>query len=56
MTPWCHLRRHVLTLRSPYQTLGAGFKGVSSDLWHQLLEFAKSTDENLAGFNEMDAC
>ncbi|KAL8278018.1 hypothetical protein RQP46_009650 [Phenoliferia psychrophenolica] len=36
-------------------SLGANFKGVSSDVWTQLLEFVESTDENLADYNEMDA-
>lgn len=37
------------------QELGPGFKGVSSDVWQQLLAFCDSVDESLEGYSEYDA-
>lgn len=38
------------------QSLGAGFKGVSSDMWTQLLQFCKSVGDDMTGYSEEDAC
>jgi hypothetical protein len=38
------------------QSLGPGFKGVSSDVWSQLLEFVQTVGIDLSGWSEEDAC
>lgn len=46
----------LIQLLCMIQTLGSGFKGVSADVWSQLLDFVSTVKEDLTGFSEDDAC
>jgi hypothetical protein len=38
------------------QELGPGFKGVSADVWSQLLDFVKTVGDDLTGYSDEEAC
>jgi hypothetical protein len=43
-------------LSNDVQELGPGFKGVSADVWSQLLDFVKTVGDDLTGYSDEEAC